>query len=71
MSVLVFIFDDLAEARDLINASARKQVWVAMDKPRRFIADIVAKPDAAFFTDASGQHRTNDRKLEMALASRS
>ena len=50
---------------------ARKQVWVAMDKPRRFIADIVAKPDAAFFTDASGQHRTNDRKPEMAMASRS
>ncbi|TDQ14873.1 hypothetical protein [Phyllobacterium brassicacearum] len=50
---------------------ARKQVWVVMDKPRRFIADIVAKPDAAFFTDASGQHRTNDRKLAMALASRS
>ena len=50
---------------------ACKQVWMAMDKPRRFIADIAAKPDAAFFTDASGQHRTNDRKLEMAMASRS
>ncbi len=50
---------------------ARKQVWVAMDKPRRFIADIVAKPDAAFFTDASGQHRTSDRKPQMAVARRS
>ncbi|PSH57520.1 hypothetical protein CU102_27995 [Phyllobacterium brassicacearum] len=50
---------------------ARKQVWVAMDKPRRFIADIIAKPDTALCTDASGQHRTNDRKPEMAMASRS
>ena len=50
---------------------ARKQVWVAMDKPRRFIADVVTKPDTAFFTDASGQHPTNDRKPQMAVARRS
>jgi hypothetical protein len=70
----VFIFDDLAEARDFVNA-----IWMAagdIDEPSsaasiRLVADIAAKPDAVRITHASGQHRTNNRKSEMATASRS
>ena len=39
--------------------------------PSRVVAGTAAKPDAVHITPASGQHRTNNRKSELTMTSRS
>ena len=70
MNVPVFIFDDLAEARDLINASARKQVWVATENPRRLLSPTSSRSQMPLSSPML-QGSMDVQKLAMAMASRS